>query len=148
MSGKTIQRRRRRETSVLLVVSLFTRVLLLSPVLVLSKVPFLIRNLRASIDQVSTKLHLCPLITSLLLLFIARSSLLPPTSTFQVSVLTRRPCWALGRRESTSGVNDPVASKEQLLEALRCLREMKGSPDLIESILRALDEIEKGKSSE
>ena len=41
-----------------------------------------------------------------------------------------------------------MASKEQLLEALRRLREMNGSPDLIESILRALDDVEKGKISE
>jgi hypothetical protein len=65
-----------------------------------------------------------------------------------VYVLTRRPCLPLEGREHASKVNGPMASKEQLLEALRRLREINGSPDLIESILRALDEIEKRKISE
>jgi len=36
-----------------------------------------------------------------------------------------------------------MSRKERLLEALRRLREMNGSPDLIESVLRALQEVEK-----
>ena len=35
-----------------------------------------------------------------------------------------------------------MSRKERLLEALRRLREMDGSPDLIESILKALDDLE------
>ena len=35
-----------------------------------------------------------------------------------------------------------MSRKERLLEALRRLREMNGSPDLIESVLKALGEIE------
>ena len=35
-----------------------------------------------------------------------------------------------------------MSRKERLLEALRRLREMNGSPDLIESILKALDDLE------
>ena len=34
-----------------------------------------------------------------------------------------------------------MSRKERLLEALRRLREMNGSPDLIESILKALDDL-------
>ena len=36
-----------------------------------------------------------------------------------------------------------MSRKERLLEALRRLREMNGSPDLIDSILKALEEVEK-----
>ena len=35
-----------------------------------------------------------------------------------------------------------MSRKERLLEALERLREMNGSPDLIESILRALQDLE------
>ena len=35
-----------------------------------------------------------------------------------------------------------MSRKERLLEALRRLREMNGSPDLIESVLKALDDLE------
>ena len=36
-----------------------------------------------------------------------------------------------------------MSRKERLLEALRRLREMNGSPDLIDSILRAIEDCEK-----
>jgi hypothetical protein len=36
-----------------------------------------------------------------------------------------------------------MSRKERLLEALRRLREMNGSPDLIDSILKALEDVEK-----
>ena len=36
-----------------------------------------------------------------------------------------------------------MTRKERLLEALRRLREMNGSPDLIDSILKALEDVEK-----
>ena len=36
-----------------------------------------------------------------------------------------------------------MTRKERLLEALRRLREMNGSPDLIDSILKALEDLEK-----
>ena len=36
----------------------------------------------------------------------------------------------------------PMSRKERLLEALRRLREINGSPDLINSVLKALEEIE------
>lgn len=39
---------------------------------------------------------------------------------------------------------DPMDRKERLLEALRRLREIDGSPDLIESVLAALQDLEKG----
>ena len=35
-----------------------------------------------------------------------------------------------------------MSRKERLLEALRRLREMNGSPDLIESVLKALSDLE------
>ena len=35
-----------------------------------------------------------------------------------------------------------MSRKERLLEALRRLREVDGSPDLIESVLRALQDLE------
>ena len=35
-----------------------------------------------------------------------------------------------------------MSRKERLLEALRRLREMNGSPDLIESVLKALGDLE------
>ena len=35
-----------------------------------------------------------------------------------------------------------MSRKERLLEALRRLREMNGSPDLIESVLSALQDLE------
>ncbi len=36
-----------------------------------------------------------------------------------------------------------MSRKERLLEALRRLRELNGSPDLIDSVLQALQELEK-----
>lgn len=36
-----------------------------------------------------------------------------------------------------------MSRKERLLEALRRLREMNGSPDLIDSVLKALEDLEK-----
>ena len=40
-----------------------------------------------------------------------------------------------------------MTRKERLLEALRRLREMNGSPDLIDSVLRALQDLD-SKNSE
>ena len=40
-----------------------------------------------------------------------------------------------------------MSRKERLLEALRRLREMNGSPDLIESVLQALQDLD-NKNSE
>lgn len=37
---------------------------------------------------------------------------------------------------------DPMSRKERLLEALERLREVDGSPDLIDSVLKALEDLE------
>ena len=41
-----------------------------------------------------------------------------------------------------------MTRKERLLEALRRLREMNGSPDLIESVLQALQDLDNNHSEQ
>jgi hypothetical protein len=44
---------------------------------------------------------------------------------------------------STDG-NESVSRRERLLEAIRRLKEMNGSPDLLKSCLKALEELPEG----